>query len=121
MSGLINTVGTKAIGAMSTFNLWWTLGGTFVLVITLLVKAPEKVNHYPCPHCVELSHLDIEYSRVCFHRLRKVRDFCGDHVHAENLPMDSFTGWSSRGFVVLLGFLQVFPGTGLSFIVTVLT
>ncbi|OBZ76216.1 Amino-acid permease BAT1 [Grifola frondosa] len=41
-SGIINTVGTKAIGGMSSFNLWWTLGGTFVLVITLLVKAPVK-------------------------------------------------------------------------------
>lgn len=44
LSGLINTVGTKAIGKMSTFNIWWTLGGTFVLVITLLVKAPVKVG-----------------------------------------------------------------------------
>ena len=43
-SGIINTVGTKAIGAMSTFNLWWTLGGTLVLVVTLLVKAPTKVR-----------------------------------------------------------------------------
>lgn len=43
-SGIINTVGTKAIGGMSTFNVWWTLGGTFVLVITLLVKAPVKVR-----------------------------------------------------------------------------
>ncbi|KAJ3542968.1 hypothetical protein NM688_g5918 [Phlebia brevispora] len=42
LSGVINTVGTKAIGAMSSFNLWWTLGGTLVLVVTLLVKAPEK-------------------------------------------------------------------------------
>ncbi len=43
-SGVINTIGTKAIGNMSSFNLWWTLGGTFVLVITLLVKAPVKVH-----------------------------------------------------------------------------
>lgn len=43
-SGIINTVGTKAIGGMSSFNLWWTLGGTLVLVITLLVKAPVKVS-----------------------------------------------------------------------------
>ncbi|EEB88230.1 hypothetical protein MPER_14053, partial [Moniliophthora perniciosa FA553] len=42
LSGIINTVGTKAIGRMSSFNIWWTLAGTFVLVITLLVKAPEK-------------------------------------------------------------------------------
>ncbi|KAJ7061260.1 amino acid transporter [Mycena amicta] len=41
-SGIINTVGTKGIGRMSSFNVWWTLGGTFVLVITLLVKAPVK-------------------------------------------------------------------------------
>ncbi|OSX57506.1 hypothetical protein POSPLADRAFT_1067868 [Postia placenta MAD-698-R-SB12] len=41
-SGIINTVGTKGIGAMSSLNVWWTLGGTFVLVITLLVKAPVK-------------------------------------------------------------------------------
>lgn len=48
MSGIINTVGTKAIGTMSTFNLWWTLGGTFVLVITLLLKAPGKASmHRP--------------------------------------------------------------------------
>lgn len=46
LSGLINTVGTKAIGKMSTFNIWWTLGGTFVLVITLLVKAPVKVGKF---------------------------------------------------------------------------
>ena len=44
LSGIINTIGTKAIGHMSSFNLWWTLGGTFVLVITLLVKAPVKVR-----------------------------------------------------------------------------
>ncbi|KAF9477649.1 amino acid transporter [Pholiota conissans] len=42
LSGIINTVGTKAIGRMSSFNVWWTIGGTFVLVITLLTKAPTK-------------------------------------------------------------------------------
>ena len=47
LSGIINTIGTKAIGHMSSFNLWWTLGGTFVLVITLLVKAPVKVCMLP--------------------------------------------------------------------------
>ncbi|KAJ7268040.1 amino acid/polyamine transporter I [Mycena rebaudengoi] len=41
-SGIMNTIGTKGIGRMSAFNVWWTLGGTFVLVITLLVKAPAK-------------------------------------------------------------------------------
>ncbi|KZT08199.1 amino acid transporter [Laetiporus sulphureus 93-53] len=70
-SGIINTVGTRAIGAMSTFNLWWTLGGTFVLVITLLVKAPVK-------NPAEFVFTDYE----------------------------NFTGWSNKGFVVLLGFLQ---------------
>jgi hypothetical protein len=43
LSGIVNTVGTKAIGTISTFNVWWTLGGTFVLVVTLLVKSPTKV------------------------------------------------------------------------------
>ncbi|KAH9903180.1 amino acid transporter [Cubamyces lactineus] len=70
-SGIINTIGTKAIGGMSTFNLWWTLGGTFVLVITLLVKAPVK-------NTAAFVFTDYE----------------------------NFTGWESRGFVVLLGFLQ---------------
>ncbi|KIJ64797.1 hypothetical protein HYDPIDRAFT_175318 [Hydnomerulius pinastri MD-312] len=70
-SGIINTVGTKAIGRMSTFNVWWTLGGTFVLVITLLVKAPAK-------NSAAFVFTDFE----------------------------NFTGWDSRGFVVLLGFLQ---------------
>ncbi|KAJ3768959.1 amino acid/polyamine transporter I [Lentinula raphanica] len=71
LSGIINTVGTKAIGRMSTFNIWWTLGGTFVLVITLLVKAPVK-------NSAEFVFTDFE----------------------------NFTGWGSKGFVVLLGFLQ---------------
>ncbi|KAJ3801608.1 amino acid transporter [Lentinula aff. detonsa] len=71
LSGLINTIGTKAIGRMSTFNIWWTLGGTFVLVITLLVKAPVK-------NSAEFVFTDFE----------------------------NFTGWNSKGFVVLLGFLQ---------------
>jgi len=43
-SGIINTIGTKAISRMSSFNVWWTVGGTLVLVITLLVKAPERVS-----------------------------------------------------------------------------
>lgn len=70
-SGIINTVGTKGIGAMSSLNVWWTLGGTFVLVITLLVKAPMKNT--------------------------------ADFVFTD---YQNFTGWSNRGFVVLLGFLQ---------------
>ncbi|KAG1819269.1 amino acid transporter [Suillus subaureus] len=70
-SGIINTIGTKAIGRMSTFNVWWTLGGTFVLAITLLVKAPVK------------NSPDFVFTNF-----------------------QNFTGWESRGFVVLLGFLQ---------------
>ena len=46
-SGIINTIGTKAISRMSSFNVWWTVGGTLVLVITLLVKAPERVSFSP--------------------------------------------------------------------------
>ncbi|KIM41294.1 hypothetical protein M413DRAFT_145889 [Hebeloma cylindrosporum] len=44
-SGIINTIGTKAVSRMSSFNVWWTVGGTLVLVITLLVKAPERVSN----------------------------------------------------------------------------
>ena len=61
LSGIINTVGTRAIGAMSTFNLWWTLGGTVVLVITLLVKSPEKV----CSRGRILSVLEIDDMLPC--------------------------------------------------------
>ncbi|KAF5393555.1 hypothetical protein D9757_000048 [Collybiopsis confluens] len=71
LSGVINSIGTKAIGWMSSFNIWWTLGGTFVLVVTLLVKAPVKNS--------------------------------ADFVFTD---LENFTGWSSKGFVVLLGFLQ---------------
>ncbi|KAF9011716.1 amino acid transporter [Cyathus striatus] len=71
LSGIVNTTGTKAIGRMSSFNVWWTLGGTVVLAITLLVKAPEK-------NTAEFV-------------------FTG---------YQNFTGWSSKAFVVLLGFLQ---------------
>lgn len=53
ISGIVNTVGTKAIGRMSSFNVWWTLGGTIVLVIALLVKAPVKVN---APECSASTH-----------------------------------------------------------------
>ncbi|KJA23954.1 hypothetical protein HYPSUDRAFT_184693 [Hypholoma sublateritium FD-334 SS-4] len=70
-SGIINTVGTKAIGHMSSFNLWWTIGGTLVLVITLFMKAPER-------NAATFVFTDYE----------------------------NFTGWGSKGFVVLLGFLQ---------------
>jgi amino acid transporter len=46
LSGIINTFGTKGVGRMSAFNVWWTLGGTFVLAVTLLVKAPVKVENF---------------------------------------------------------------------------
>lgn len=56
---------------MSTLFVWWTLGGTVVLVTTLLVKAPM------------MNSADFVFTNV-----------------------QNFTGWQSRGFVVLLGFLQ---------------
>ncbi|OCB89270.1 amino acid transporter [Sanghuangporus baumii] len=71
LSGLINTVGTVAIGRMSAFNVWWTLAGTVVLAVTLLVKAPS------------LNPAGFVFT-----------DF------------ENFSGWRSKGFVVLLGFLQ---------------
>ncbi|KAK7680308.1 hypothetical protein QCA50_016548 [Cerrena zonata] len=71
LSGIVNTFGTRAVGALSAFNLWWTLGGTVVLVVTLLVKSPEKNT--------------------------------GTFVFTD---YENFTGWSSKTFVVLLGFLQ---------------
>ncbi|KAF8166055.1 amino acid transporter [Pholiota molesta] len=71
LSGIINTIGTKAIGRMSSFNVWWTIGGTFVLVITLLTKAPARND---------ATFVFTDY--------------------------ENFTGWGSKGFVVLLGFLQ---------------
>ncbi|CAL1710337.1 unnamed protein product [Somion occarium] len=42
LSGIVNSFGTRAVGTLSAFNLWWTLGGTIVLVVTLLVKTPGK-------------------------------------------------------------------------------
>ncbi|VDB96698.1 unnamed protein product [Peniophora sp. CBMAI 1063] len=71
LSGIINTVGTKAIGRMSAFCVWWTLGGTVLIVVALLVKAPTKNT--------------------------------GSFVFTD---LENFTGWESKGFVVLLGFLQ---------------
>ena len=74
LSGIINTIGTKAIGHMSAFNLWWTLGGTFVLVITLLVKAPVKVCNLCSPSSWTLYLTVLAEQRcVCVHRLREVR------------------------------------------------
>lgn len=44
LSGVVNHLGSKTIGRIAAFATWWTLGGTLVLVITLLVKAPVKNN-----------------------------------------------------------------------------
>ncbi|KAF8961453.1 amino acid/polyamine transporter I [Flammula alnicola] len=70
-SGIINTIGTKAVGRMSAFNVWWTVGGTIVLVITLVTKAPKRNS---------ATFVFTDY--------------------------ENFTGWTSEGVVVLLGFLQ---------------
>ncbi|KAK8869444.1 hypothetical protein IAR55_000008 [Kwoniella newhampshirensis] len=42
LSGFVNSGGSKLVGRIATFASWWTLGGTVVLVVTLLVKAPVK-------------------------------------------------------------------------------
>ena len=71
LSGIVNTFGTKAVGGLSTFNLWWTLGGTVVLVVTLLVKAPEKVS-MPSSSPDIITSTDrtgIEHRDVCVHGL----------------------------------------------------
>jgi amino acid transporter len=41
-SGVVNTLGTKTIGRMSAFCVWWTLAGTLVVVAALLAAAPTK-------------------------------------------------------------------------------
>ncbi|KDQ53956.1 hypothetical protein JAAARDRAFT_161316 [Jaapia argillacea MUCL 33604] len=69
--GVVNSIGTKTISRISTFNLWLTFCGTFILVITLFVKAEHK-------NSAAFVFTDLE----------------------------NFTGWESKGFVVLLGFLQ---------------
>ena len=69
-SGIINTIGTKAIGRMSAFNVWWTVGGTLVLVITLLVKAPERVSYYSInKNPVGVKKPWSEYCQFCVYRL----------------------------------------------------
>ena len=77
LSGIVNTFGTKAVGGLSTFNLWWTLGGTVVLVVTLLVKAPEKVSMpSSAPDIItSTDRTGIEHRDVCVHGLRKVQSF----------------------------------------------
>jgi amino acid transporter len=71
LSCFINCMGSKAIGRLAAFASWWTLGGTVVLVVTLLVKAPM---HNPA------SFVFFDYENT--------------------------TGYGSKGFVVMLGFIQ---------------
>ncbi|WWD16290.1 hypothetical protein CI109_100716 [Kwoniella shandongensis] len=71
LSGFVNSGGSKLVGRIATFASWWTLGGTVVLVVTLLVKAPVK-----------------------------------NSAHFVFFDFENYTGWGSKGFVVMLGFLQ---------------
>lgn len=68
--------------------MWWTLGGTLFLVITLLVKSPNKVwNDFTWNLSLSLNKKN-----------------SAEFVFTD---LENFTGWSNKGFVVLLGFLQV--------------
>jgi amino acid transporter len=108
-SGVINTVGTKAVGRMSTFSVWWTLGGTVVLVITLLVKAPVKVSFCQLTRSLSLTRIVALFGRTLPSSCSQI--FKSKLAHLVNKRgsdwLGSFTGWESKGFVVLLGFLQV--------------
>ena len=73
-SGIVNSFGTRAIAAVSRFNVWWTLGGTIVLVATLLAKSADGAGH----NSAGFVFTDFE----------------------------NISGYDSKGFVVLLGFLQ---------------
>ncbi|KAH7334343.1 amino acid transporter [Rhizoctonia solani] len=42
LSAIINTFGSRGIGTVAQVNVWWTLVGTIILVVTLLVKSPAK-------------------------------------------------------------------------------
>ncbi|KAJ1301650.1 hypothetical protein OPQ81_008891 [Rhizoctonia solani] len=42
LSAIINSWGSRGIGMVSQVNVWWTLVGTIILVVTLLVKSPVK-------------------------------------------------------------------------------
>ncbi|CAE6490990.1 unnamed protein product [Rhizoctonia solani] len=42
LSAIINTLGSRGIGTVAQVNVWWTLVGTVILVVTLLVKSPVK-------------------------------------------------------------------------------
>ncbi|KAL7418652.1 polyamine transporter tpo5 [Cryptotrichosporon argae] len=46
LAGVINHLGSKSVGRVATFASWWTIGGTVVIVVSLLVKAPtlNKAN-----------------------------------------------------------------------------
>jgi amino acid transporter len=73
-AGIVNTIGTKAIGRMSTLFVWWTLGGTVFLVVSLLVKAPVKVNSISQVQLLshEVSFGLLEFCRLRIHEFSKV-------------------------------------------------
>ncbi|QRV83248.1 amino acid permease [Ceratobasidium sp. AG-Ba] len=81
LSGIINTFGSRGIGTVAQINVWWTLIGTIILVVTLLVKSPVKMSEHPDD------------------RFQNSASF----VFTD---LENFTGWENKGFVVLLGFLQ---------------
>jgi amino acid transporter len=63
-AGIVNTIGTKAIGRMSTLFVWWTLGGTVFLVVSLLVKAPVKVKSIIFANPASLTRNLIRSARI---------------------------------------------------------
>ncbi|KAJ3093389.1 hypothetical protein HK100_006636, partial [Physocladia obscura] len=44
VSGILNTIGMRAIGNISRFNVWFTLIGTVILFVTLFAASPAKNN-----------------------------------------------------------------------------
>ena len=76
-SVVINTIGIKAISRMNSFNVWWTVGDTLVLVITLLVKAPERVSFSP----------SIIISRLEENPVRILRVLCLQTMRSANPPL----------------------------------
>lgn len=50
---------------MSAFNVWWTLGGTVVLVVVLLVRAPKFVSM----GCIALSIITGKFFSFYFKKL----------------------------------------------------
>lgn len=77
--------------------MWWTLLGTIILVVTLLVKSPVKVRSYVMLRPERPNEL--------------IHWFCSGHQIQNTASfvftdLENFTGWENKGFVVLLGFLQ---------------